>query len=202
MELVTLQALYEHELKDLYSAEKQITKALPKMIRAATNGELAAALRDHLEVTERQIGRLEQIFAGLGKSPRGKKCKGMEGLLDEGADLLKEEGVDPEVLDAGIIASAQRVEHYEIAGYGTVRAYAELLGEGEAVALLDATAKEEGEADKTLTAIANRTVNLSALSPEAEESQPARRRRTAPRASKSRSRAPRKGSYKLAGSPR
>lgn len=173
MELATLQALYEHQLKDLYSAEKQITRALPKLIRAATNGELAGALRDHLQVTERQIGRLEQIFAGLGKSPRSnKKCKGMEGLLEEGAELLEEEDVDPEVLDAGIIAAAQRVEHYEIAGYGTVRAYAELLGDGQAVALLDASAKEEGEADQTLTAIANRAVNLSALSPEPAEPRP------------------------------
>jgi ferritin-like metal-binding protein YciE len=179
MELATLQALYEHELKDLYSAEKQITKALPKLIRAATNGELAAALRDHLQVTEQQVARLEQIFAGLGKSPRGKKCKGMEGLLEEGAELLEEKDVDPEVLDAGIIAAAQRVEHYEIAGYGTVRAYAELLGDGQAVALLDATAKEEGEADKTLTAIANRAVNLSALSPEPMEPRPAARGRNA-----------------------
>ena len=178
MELATLQALYEHELKDLYSAEKQITKALPKMIRAATNGELAAALRDHLQVTERQIARLDQIFTSLGKSPRGKKCKGMEGLLEEGAELLEEEDVDPEVLDAGIIAAAQRVEHYEIAGYGTVRAYAELLGDGQAVALLDASAKEEGEADKTLTAIANRAVNLSALSPEPAEPRAKPRRKT------------------------
>ena len=165
MELTTLQELYVHHLEDLYSAEKQITQALPKMIRAATNTELAAALSDHLQVTKEQIGRLDQIFKSIDKKPRsGKKCRGMEGLIEEGAELLAEDA-DPEVLDAGIISAAQKVEHYEIAAYGTVRAYAELLGDDRAVALLDATAKEEGEADKLLTQIATRAVNISALNP-------------------------------------
>ncbi|HEX5758645.1 MAG TPA: ferritin-like domain-containing protein [Thermoanaerobaculia bacterium] len=176
MELATLQELYLHHLKDVYSAEKQITRALPKMIRAATNPELAAALREHLQVTERQIERLDRIFTGLGKSPRSsKKCKGMEGLLEEGAELLAEEDADPEVLDAGLIAAAQKVEHYEISAYGTLRAYAELLGESEAAGLFDTTAQEEGDADKTLTGIATRAVNLSALSPEGAEPRPRRK---------------------------
>ena len=161
MQLDSLRKLYIHQLQDLYSAEKQIARALPKLIRAATSDELRAALADHLRLTEGQIGRLERIFRGLGASSRGKKCKGMEGLIAEGVELVEEEA-DPEVLDAGIIAAAQRVEHYEISGYGTARAYAELLGEADAAPLLDASADEEGAADKTLTRIAQTAVNLSA----------------------------------------
>ncbi len=165
MELETLRDLYLHELRDLRSAESQITKALPKMIKAATSDELSQALSDHLAVTKEHVARLDQIFAALNASSRGKKCKGMEGLLEEGAELLEEE-VDPEVLDAGIIAAAQRVEHYEIAGYGTARAYAALLGDALGENLLDQTAREEGDADKTLTAIAQACVNLSAINGE------------------------------------
>ncbi len=158
MELSTLRDLYVHQLKDVYSAEKQITKALPKMIRGASSSELVSALEEHLSVTEQQIARLEEIFTNLGESTRGPKCKGMEGLLEEGAETLKAEG-DADVLDAAIIASAQRVEHYEIAAYGTLRTYAELLGEKDAAALLDTTADEEGEADKLLSEIAQTCVN-------------------------------------------
>ena len=175
MQLDTLRKLYVHQLQDLYSAEKQITRALPKLIRAATSDELRAALADHLRVTEDQIGRLERIFRSLGASSRGKKCKGMEGLLEEGSELL-EEKADPEVRDAGIIAAAQRVEHYEISGYGTARAYAELLGDGDAAGLLDTSADEEGEADKILTRIAQSAVNLSAATGGlGEPTEPARR---------------------------
>lgn len=163
MELNTLQDLYVHQLKDMYSAEKQITKALPKMIRAASSTELVSGLEEHLAVTERHITRLEEILTGLGESTRGPKCKGMEGLLEEGAETLKAEA-DADVLDAAIIAAAQRVEHYEIAGYGTLRTYAETLGYADAARLLDTTAGEEGEADKLLTEIAQGRVNLLAAS--------------------------------------
>lgn len=132
------------------------------MIRNATSAELSRALSEHLAITKEQIVRLDGIFAELGESSRGKKCKGMEGLLEEGSELL-EENADPEVLDAGIIAAAQRVEHYEIAAYGTARAYAALLGDSNGERLLDQTATEEGDADKTLTQIALSTVNLSAV---------------------------------------
>jgi ferritin-like metal-binding protein YciE len=162
MELETLRDLYLHELRDLRSAESQITKALPKMIKAATSEDLSQALSAHLAVTKEHVARLDRIFAELGASSRGKKCKGMEGLLEEGSELLEEEA-DPEVLDAGIIAAAQRVEHYEMAGYGTARAYAALLGDALGESLLDKTAQEEGDADKTLTAIAQACVNLSAI---------------------------------------
>jgi ferritin-like metal-binding protein YciE len=196
MQLDTLRKLYIHQLQDLYSAEKQITRALPKLIRAATSDELRAALADHLRVTEDQIGRLEKIFRNLGASSRGKKCKGMEGLIEEGAELLEEEA-DPEVLDAGIIAAAQRVEHYEISGYGTARAYAELLGEADAALLLDRSADEEGAADKTLTRIAQSAVNLSAATGGlGEPTEPRRRsgsrRRQAARRKASAARASRK----------
>ncbi|HET9273193.1 MAG TPA: ferritin-like domain-containing protein [Methyloceanibacter sp.] len=165
MELETLRDLYLHELRDLRSAESQITKALPKMIKAATSEDLSQALSEHLVVTKEHVARLDRIFAELNASSRGKKCKCMEGLLEEGAELLEEE-VDPEVLDAGIIAAAQRVEHYEIAGYGTARAYAALLGDALGENLLEQTAREEGDADKTLTAIAQACVNLSAINGE------------------------------------
>jgi ferritin-like metal-binding protein YciE len=165
MELETLRDLYLHELRDLRSAESQIVKALPKMIKAAGSEDLSSALADHLQVTKEHVARLDRIFSALAASSRGKKCKGMEGLLEEGAELLEAEA-DPEVLDAGIIAAAQRVEHYEIAGYGTARAYAALLGDALGEELLSRTAKEEGEADKTLTAIAQACINLSAVNGE------------------------------------
>jgi ferritin-like metal-binding protein YciE len=163
MELDSLQKLYVDELKDLHSAERQIIQALPKMIKAASSPELKSALEEHLNVTREQLARLDQIFEGLGKRATGKKCKGMEGLLEEGKELLQEDAA-PEVLDAGIISAAQRVEHYEMAGYGTVRTYAQLLGEKDAAKLLQRTLDEEGDADKKLTQIAER-INVEAEAP-------------------------------------
>jgi ferritin-like metal-binding protein YciE len=161
VELDSLQALYVDELKDLYSAEKQILKALPKMIKAASHEELAATFSEHLRVTERQVQRLERIFADLDESPRGKKCVGMEGLIEEAQELLKEKP-EPEVLDAGLISKAQHVEHYEMAGYGTVRTYAEQLGLTKHAELLQQTLDEEGEADKRLSALAEASINVEA----------------------------------------
>jgi ferritin-like metal-binding protein YciE len=160
MKMESLRELYVEELKDLYSAETQITKALPKMAKAATSPTLKDAFESHLEETKEQIKRLDQIFTDLGKSPKGKTCEGMKGLLKEGEELM-EEGADPEVLDAGLISAAQRVEHYEMAGYGTVRTYAELLGENDAVSLLEMTLKEEKAADSKLSKAANK-INVQA----------------------------------------
>lgn len=161
MQIDTLQKLYEDELKDLHSAERQIIQALPRMIKAASNEELKAALTEHLEVTKQQLARLDQIFEKLGKRGAGKKCKGMEGVLADGKELL-EEDIAPEVLDAGIISAAQHVEHYEMAGYGTVRTYAELLGDKQAAKLLQQTLDEEKEADAKLTQLAESTINVEA----------------------------------------
>jgi ferritin-like metal-binding protein YciE len=161
MELESLRALYVDELKDLYSAEGQIIKALPRMIKAASSRELKRALTEHERVTRRQVKRLERIFKDLDESPRGKKCHGMEGLLEEGKELISEKP-EPDVLDAGLISKAQHVEHYEIAGYGTVRAWAQQLGYDEHVALLQETLDEEGEADKRLSALAESSINIEA----------------------------------------
>jgi len=161
MELQSLKDLYIEELKDLYSAEKQLVKALPKMVKAATNPELKQAFADHLEKTEGHVERLEQVFEMLGASPRGKKCVGMEGLIEEAKELL-EEDPEEEVLDAGLISKAQRVEHYEMAGYGTVRTYARQLGEEEQAEILQQTLDEEGEADQLLTQLAESSINIEA----------------------------------------
>ena len=161
MEIDSLRKLYIEELKDLYSAEKQILQVLPRMAKKVTNKQLRQAFEEHVEVTRNQVARLDQIFESLERSPRGKKCKGMEGLLEEGKEMM-EEDMDPEVLDAALISATQRVEHYEIAGYGTVRAYAQLLGEQEHVRLLQQTLDEEGEADKKLTQLAETTINVEA----------------------------------------
>jgi len=161
MQIDTLQKLYEDELKDLHSAERQIIQALPRMIKAASHEDLKAALTEHLEVTKQQLARLDQIFEKLGKRGAGKKCKGMEGVLADGKELL-EEDVAPEVLDAGIIAAAQHVEHYEMAGYGTARTYAELLGDPQAAKLLQQTLDEEKEADAKLTQLAESSINIEA----------------------------------------
>jgi ferritin-like metal-binding protein YciE len=165
MELSTLRDLFIHELKDLYSAEKQLVKALPKVAKAATNPDLKAGIKAHLEETVEHVNRLEQIFEGLGTSSRGPKCKGMEGLVEEGAKMIEEEG-DPEVLDAGIICGAQRIEHYEIAGYGCARTFAELLGETEAMELLQQTLDEEKATDEKLTELALSSVNIEAAKEE------------------------------------
>jgi ferritin-like metal-binding protein YciE len=168
MEMETLRDLYIDELKDLWSAEKQLIKALPKMAKAASNPELSKAFLTHLRQTEQQVQRLEQIFEELGESPRGKKCVGMEGLIEEGEELVKEDP-EPEVLDAGLIMKAQHVEHYEIAGYGTVRTYARLLGNENQAQLLQQTLDEEGETDKLLTQLAEGSINVEAVSPEGAE---------------------------------
>lgn len=160
MKIDSLHELYLDELKDLYSAEVQITKALPKMIKAATDPKLQQALESHLEETNEQISRLDQIFEALDESPKGKTCEGMKGLIKEGSEML-EEGEPGEVLDAAIISAAQRVEHYEISAYGTVKTYAELLGENDAVSLLEETLKEEKSADSKLNKIAG-SINVEA----------------------------------------
>jgi ferritin-like metal-binding protein YciE len=161
MELDTLKDLYVEELKDLYSAEKQLIKALPKMAKAANDKQLAEAFRTHLRQTAEHAKRLEQICEELGVSPRGKKCVGMEGLIEEGSDLIKE-NPDPDVLDAGLISAAQHVEHYEMAGYGTVRTYARQLGFEEQADLLQQTLDEEGETDHLLTRLAESGINVAA----------------------------------------
>jgi len=160
MKLENLQQLYLKELRDLYDAEKQITVALPKLINAASNPELKSGLQEHLEVTNTQISRLESIFGSLNEKPTGETCKGMKGVIKEGDEIVSAGG-DPATVDAGIISAAQRVEHYEMAGYGTVRTYAKLLGQQEHANLLQQTLDEEVEADETLTEIAN-TVNVEA----------------------------------------
>ncbi|HEV7837819.1 MAG TPA: ferritin-like domain-containing protein [Gemmatimonadaceae bacterium] len=161
MELDTLKDLYVEELKDLYSAEKQIVKALPKMIRAAKDPELKAAFKTHLAQTGEHAKRLEMICNELGVSPRGKKCVGMEGLLEEGSELIKEKP-DEDVLDAGLISAQQHVEHYEMAGYGTVRTYARQLGFEEQAQMLQQTLDEEGETDHLLTDLAIARINVEA----------------------------------------
>ena len=160
MKLETLRELYIEELKDLYSAETQITKALPKLAETATNSALRQAFEHHLEETRNHVARLEQIFEKLDESAKGKTCEGMKGLLKEGDERAKEDG-DTDVLDAGLISAAQRVEHYEIAAYGSARTYAELLGEKEAVRLLEQTLEEEKTADAKLTQVA-RKINVEA----------------------------------------
>ena len=161
MKLESLKSLYVHELKDLYSAETQIQEALPRMIEAADDEGLKDALRSHLKETRDQIGRLETIFEDLEYSPRGHRCKGMEGLIREGEDLLKDVA-DDDVLDAAIISASQRIEHYEMAGYGVARAYAEKLGDYSAADLLRKSLEEEGAADRKLTDLAERRINFEA----------------------------------------
>lgn len=158
-----LEELLVEELKDLYSAEKQILRALPRMVRAASDDELKAALEEHRRVTERQVQRLETVFDQLESRPGRKKCKGMAGLLEEGEERMQEEDEGP-ARDATIIASAQRIEHYEIAGYGTARTYAQHLGLNDTAKLLQETLDEEGEADQKLTMLAESHINSEALS--------------------------------------
>lgn len=163
MALNTLRDLYIEELKDLYSAETQITEALPMMAEKASSPELKGAFQLHLKQTQTQVQRLEQIFQALGEKPGGKTCKAMKGLLAEGQELMKEKA-DPDVLDAGLIGAAQKVEHYEIASYGTARTFARRLGETQAAALLDQTLQEEGDTDHKLTMLAEqRGINQDAM---------------------------------------
>jgi ferritin-like metal-binding protein YciE len=163
MKLNSLQALYKEELKDLYSAEQQLIKALPKMAKAASSPQLKRAFEQHLEQTKGHAERIERLFQDLDGSPRGKKCKGMEGLIMEGDEMAKEDA-EPDVKDAALISAANRVEHYEIAAYGTVRTYAQILGMREHVTLLQQTLDEEGEADKKLTQLAESGINVEAAS--------------------------------------
>jgi len=165
MKIQSLHDLYVEELKDLYSAENQLVKALPKMAKAANSESLKAGFQEHLEVTKQHVERLDQIFDKLGKSPRGKKCVAMEGLIEEGSEIIShKKEMDPSVLDAALIGAAQKVEHYEIAGYGTVRTFAKLLGEDEAAELLQETLNEEAETDEKLTALAETEINIEAAS--------------------------------------
>jgi ferritin-like metal-binding protein YciE len=161
-EMNPLDELLQDELKDLYSAENQIIKALPKMAKAATSPELRRAFERHLEETRRQVERLDQIGEELEVKLTGKKCKGMEGLLAEGRELM-EEGLEEDALDAGLIGAAQKVEHYEIAAYGTARTHAEMLGYRRIAKLLQQTLNEEGATDKKLTQLAESVVNYEAV---------------------------------------
>jgi ferritin-like metal-binding protein YciE len=162
MSLESLDNLFLNELKDVYNAEKQILKALPRMAKAASSDALRDAFTKHLRETEGQVRRLEQIFKSLDQAPRGKKCKGMEGLLEEGKEIMEEEGA-PEVIDAALIAAAQRVEHYEMAAYGCLRTYAQLLGHEDAAELLQQTLSEEEAADAKLTALGEGGINQAAV---------------------------------------
>lgn len=161
-----LRELFEEQLKDIYWAEKALTKALPKMAKNATSEELVDALNSHLEETRGQVTRLEQVFELLGKKAQAKKCDAMEGLIKEGEGVMEETCEGP-VRDAGIIAAGQKVEHYEIASYGTLAAFAKLLGENEVAGLLEATLEEEKAADSKLTEVAESAINLEAVEEEA-----------------------------------
>ena len=160
MKLETLKDLYIHELKDLFSAENQIIKALPKMAKAASDAQLAAGFKEHLAQTKEHAARLEKILKSHDETTRGPKCKGMEGVLKEGAEMIEEDAAE-DVRDAGLISAAQRVEHYEMAGYGTARTYAGLLGDRQGQKLLQTTLDEEGATDKKLTKLAEK-INVDA----------------------------------------
>jgi ferritin-like metal-binding protein YciE len=161
MKLETLKDLYIHELKDLYNAEKQIINALPKMVKAATDKQLAAGFEEHFEQTKEPAARLKKILTSHDESTRGPKCEGMEGVIKEGEEMIAEDAED-EVRDAGLIAAAQRVEHYEMAGYGCARPYAELLGDRQGAQLLQTTLMEESDTDKKLTKLAKSVINVAA----------------------------------------
>jgi ferritin-like metal-binding protein YciE len=179
MKLKTLEDLYLQELRDIYDAESQLLKALPTFAKAASSDELRNAFEDHLEQTKEQVGRLDQIFENLDASSKGKKCKGMAGLVEEGKELLDED-ISPDVLDAAIIAAAQRIEHYEIAVYGCLVTYARLLEKDDDADLLEQSLDEEKETDELLTDIAESTINIEAAEEEdeaeGEEEEPQRKR--------------------------
>lgn len=164
--LKNLSDLLVQELRDLYSAETQLVKALPKMAKAASSDELRSGFEEHLEQTKQHVDRLERVMEILGSTPKGKTCKAMQGLIAEGEEVLKEEATES-VRDAALIAAAQKVEHYEIAGYGTARTFAELLSQDEVADILQETLDEEGETDKRLTAIAE-SINAEAESADEE----------------------------------
>jgi ferritin-like metal-binding protein YciE len=161
MKIQTLRDLYVEQLRDLYSAETQLVKALPKMAKAAANPQLQTAFTDHLAQTEQHVERLDTIFKNLGATSKGPACKGMQGLISEGEEMIKMKG-EPAAIDAGLIAAAQRVEHYEIAGCGCVRTYAHQLGDHDNETLLQQTLDEEGQADQKLTELAEAVINLEA----------------------------------------
>jgi ferritin-like metal-binding protein YciE len=160
MSITNLEEVFVHELRDILDAERQLVKALPKMAKAASSEDLQAAFQEHKSVTEEQIGRLETIFESLDKAARGKKCVGMEGLVEEGRELIQEEEAGPP-LDAALICAAQKVEHYEMASYGSLVAYAKLLGMDDAVELLETTLAEEKETDEKLTGIASELILMA-----------------------------------------
>ncbi len=162
MKLDTLKTLYINELRDLYNAEQQLVKALPKMAKGASSEELQDAFEKHLEQTKTHVERLEEVFEEIGERPKGKTCKAMKGLIEEGSEILDEDG-EESVLDAGIIVAAQKVEHYEIAGYGSVRTFAQLLGKDRSADLLQTTLDEESEANELLNKLAEDIVNPEAL---------------------------------------
>ena len=168
MSMDSLKDLYIDELKDLYNAENQLLKALPKMAKKASAPELKRAFQEHLAQTEGHVNRLEKIFKGLGEKPTGKTCKAMKGLVEEGKEIIEEDG-DDAVLDAALIGAAQKVEHYEIAGYGVARTFASLLGEEDAMESLQRTLNEEGETDKKLSQIAESVINIEASEAEEDE---------------------------------
>lgn len=176
---MTLHEMLVDEIKDLYHAEKQLTKALPKLAKAATHEDLRAAFESHLEETREHVNRLEEVFAALDEPVKAKPCAGMAGIIEEGSDLLQEDA-EASVLDAGLIAAAQRAEHYEIGAYGTCLAWARLLGHTEAAALLEETLEEEKAADEKLSALAESEINEAAVAEgraedEEEEAQANRR---------------------------
>jgi len=158
---MSLKELMVEELKDLYNAEQQLTKALPKLAKNATSPQLKKLIETHLEETEGHVKRLDEVFEMLDEKPKGKHCAGIAGIVEEGSDLMKED-VDGAVLDAGIIAGAQRAEHYEIAAYGSVMAWAKVLGLRDIASLLSETLEEEKSADEKLTALAEKSVNRQA----------------------------------------
>jgi ferritin-like metal-binding protein YciE len=168
MKIDSLKTLLEEELKDIYSAEKQLLKALPKMAKKASSEELREALEEHLEVTQGHVDRLEEVFETLGKTAKAKTCKAMQGLIEEASEMMEEDMAD-DVMDAALISSAQKVEHYEIASYGTVRTWARLIGEEQAAELLQETLDEESEADKRLTELAESFVNEEAENGDEED---------------------------------
>lgn len=172
MKMETLQELYLEQLRDIYDAENQLTKALPKMAKTATNEELKAAFENHLEQTQEHISRLDQIFEELGEKSKGHKCEAMKGLIEEGKNMM-EEDADEDVMDAGLICAAQKIEHYEIATYGCLRTYAEMLGFDDQADLLQETLDEEKDTDENLTELAVSCINLEAEEGEDEDEEEA-----------------------------
>ena len=168
MALDSLHSLFLDELKDVYHAEKQLVRALPRMAKAASDPQLQKAFTDHLKETQGQVVRLERVFRELGQTPRAKKCEGMAGLIEEGKNILEEDG-EPAVIDAALIAAAQRVEHYEIAAYGCLRTYAQLLGLSNAERLLQENLNEEEAADEKLNSLAEGGINQAAVAVGEEE---------------------------------